>query len=262
MSKSIKDPAFLFYTSDFITGTLTMTDAEIGMYVRMLCLQHQTCHLDAEVMQKLCGGIVPPAVMAKFVQDSDGRYYNERLESEMLKRKDKGKKNKKNADIRWDRVRNANAMPFINENENVIENKNVIPTENQKGGLGEKTPDTILPPSDPRSLYAPEMQAKVRENIFELTMYLNSKTGGTLDPHHHQYCSTIWQRLQDGYTFEQMRAIIDTQVPLWIGDAKTRQWLVPTTLFHVDYIDKYLSATKPITVPSSTSTPANIFDRP
>ena len=37
----MKDPAFLFYSSDFLSGTMLMTDEEIGQYIKLLCLQHQ-----------------------------------------------------------------------------------------------------------------------------------------------------------------------------------------------------------------------------
>ena len=36
-----KDPAFLFYTSDFLTGTILMSNEEIGIYIKLLCIQHQ-----------------------------------------------------------------------------------------------------------------------------------------------------------------------------------------------------------------------------
>ena len=36
-----KDPAFLFYTSDFLTGTMFMTNEQVGIYIRLLCSQHQ-----------------------------------------------------------------------------------------------------------------------------------------------------------------------------------------------------------------------------
>jgi hypothetical protein len=36
-----KDPAVLFYTQDFLVGTLTMTNEQVGKYIRLLCLQHQ-----------------------------------------------------------------------------------------------------------------------------------------------------------------------------------------------------------------------------
>lgn len=258
-----KDPAFLFYSSDFITGTLTMTDEEIGMYVRILCMQHQTCHLDAKTMQKLCGGIIPPAVLAKFSIDAEGSYYNQRLEDEMIKRKEKSKKNKKNATMRWDSVRSANAVPFINENVNETEST-IIPTKEEKGGTGEKTQDTTTPPADPLANYNPAIQSRVAENIFELTRYLNSKTGGSLKADHPEYCSIIWQRLQDGYSLEQLRLIIDTMVPIWLGDPKTRMWLTPTTLFRAEKIDEYLNAARPlVTSDVPAPTPHKIkFDQP
>ena len=40
-----KDPAFLFYPSDFLTGTMFMTDEQVGKYIRLLCAQHQKGHL-------------------------------------------------------------------------------------------------------------------------------------------------------------------------------------------------------------------------
>ena len=30
-----KDPAVLFYTSDFLTGTMTMNDSQVGQYIRL-----------------------------------------------------------------------------------------------------------------------------------------------------------------------------------------------------------------------------------
>ena len=36
-----KDPAILFYTSDFLTGTLFLDMKERGQYITMLCLLHQ-----------------------------------------------------------------------------------------------------------------------------------------------------------------------------------------------------------------------------
>jgi len=36
-----KDPAFLFYSSDFLSGTFTLSNEHKGMYITLLCLQHQ-----------------------------------------------------------------------------------------------------------------------------------------------------------------------------------------------------------------------------
>ena len=41
----MKDPAFLFYSSDFLSGTMLMNNEEIGIYIKLICLQHQQGHL-------------------------------------------------------------------------------------------------------------------------------------------------------------------------------------------------------------------------
>ena len=118
-----KDPAFLFYSSDFYTGTAFMSDEQVGKYIRLLCLQHQHGHLDAGAMQKLCGGIADAAILDKFLVDDDGKYYNQRLDIEIDKRKKHSEKQKQNALMRWHKSGNAVAMPLEDENENEDINK-------------------------------------------------------------------------------------------------------------------------------------------
>lgn len=81
-----KSPAVLFYTSDFISGTAFMNFKQRGMYITLLCLQHQQGHLREEDMIELCGGR-DDKVFAKFVIDEEGLYYNERMEKEAQRRK-------------------------------------------------------------------------------------------------------------------------------------------------------------------------------
>ncbi|TRZ80528.1 DUF1376 domain-containing protein [bacterium] len=50
----MKDPAVLFYTQDFITGTILMTDEQRGKYIMLLCLQHQNGKLTERDMLKIC----------------------------------------------------------------------------------------------------------------------------------------------------------------------------------------------------------------
>ena len=82
----MKDPAILFYTSDFLTGTMLMTNTEVGAYIRLLCLQHQQGHLREEDMLNICQ-THSEKVYSKFIKDKQGNYYNERLELEANKRK-------------------------------------------------------------------------------------------------------------------------------------------------------------------------------
>lgn len=80
-----KDPAVLFYTSDFISGTLTMNDAQKGKYIILLCLQHQQGILSHEDMMNICK-TYDEKIFKKFIKTEDGFYYNERMKFEADKR--------------------------------------------------------------------------------------------------------------------------------------------------------------------------------
>jgi hypothetical protein len=80
-----KDPAFLLYSSDFLTGTMFMTHEQVGKYIRLLCIQHQKGHLNEKDMLNICS-TYDEDVFKKFDKDEQGLYYNKRLESEVQKR--------------------------------------------------------------------------------------------------------------------------------------------------------------------------------
>jgi hypothetical protein len=91
-----KDPAFLFYSSDFLIGTYEMTDAQVGQYIRLLCLQHAKGHLGEFVMTSAMGGRFDETVASKFLVDEERRYYNERLDQEINRRKSYSESRAKN----------------------------------------------------------------------------------------------------------------------------------------------------------------------
>jgi hypothetical protein len=97
-----KSPAFLFYSSDFLTGTFFFTDEQVGRYIRALCFQHQNESLTEVQLEAICGGR-DAAVFGKFEQCEDGLYRNTRLMDEMLKRGEHSKKQSDNAKKRWKR---------------------------------------------------------------------------------------------------------------------------------------------------------------
>lgn len=81
-----KDPAFLFYTSDFLTGTAFLTNEQIGKYIRLLCHQHQNGHLKEKDMLKICLAY-DEDVFEKFEKDENDLFFNLRLDEEIYKRK-------------------------------------------------------------------------------------------------------------------------------------------------------------------------------
>jgi hypothetical protein len=124
-----KDPAVLFYTSDFLTGIIFMNNDEVGQYIKLLCLQHQTGHLDINEINNITKS---EKVIVKFVKDKDGKFYNIRMENEIIKRK---KYSKSRASNRIGKTKRKKHMKNIslsyeqhmeNENENENTNKDTV----------------------------------------------------------------------------------------------------------------------------------------
>lgn len=141
-----KDPAFLFYASDFLTGVADLTFEERGQYITLLCIQHQKGHFP----EKTCRIVLSidsvndiKDVIKKFVQDENGDYYNKRLESEIQKRSKSAEASRKNGE-KGGRPKKTKNNPnhnqeetdrlligypksnlSENENENIIINKDI-----------------------------------------------------------------------------------------------------------------------------------------
>lgn len=123
-----KDPAVLFYTSDFLTGTMFMSDEQVGKYIRLLCAQHQMGRLSKEDMLQITR-IEDVAIESKFIKDKDGLFYNKRMEEEALKRRkysESRSKNRKKSKLQGKHMLNTSKSYVKHmENENENENKDV-----------------------------------------------------------------------------------------------------------------------------------------
>jgi uncharacterized protein YdaU (DUF1376 family) len=128
-----KDPAFLFYSSDFLTGTMFMSNEQIGKYIRLLCAQHQMGALTEQHMLNICH-TYDKDIWAKFTKQDDGTFINKRLHDETQKRKNfcESRRNNRNSKPK-DKQVNNHMSPHMsihmsshmeNENENENENRN------------------------------------------------------------------------------------------------------------------------------------------
>ena len=81
-----KDPAFLFYPGDYVSGTMGMTFEEKGAYMDLLMLQFNRGHMNTHMIQHTIGHLWEQ-VKCKFIQDDQGLWYNVRLDVEKEKRK-------------------------------------------------------------------------------------------------------------------------------------------------------------------------------
>lgn len=125
-----KDPAILFYTSDFLTGTMMLSNDQVGKYIRLLCLQHQKGELTEKDMLKICG-TYDEDIFSKF--EKSGEFFlNKRMLEETEKRKkysESRASNRKNKNIckTYDKDMMNISKSYVEhmENENENENRNI-----------------------------------------------------------------------------------------------------------------------------------------
>lgn len=126
-----KDPAFLFYSSDFLSGISDLTMEERGQYITLLCVQHQKGFLTEKTIRLLVGS-VSVDVLDKFSIDKNGNYFNKRLKEEAEKRNKFTESRRNNGNLggrpKKNKPKNNNHMVNHMEdvNENVNKDKNII----------------------------------------------------------------------------------------------------------------------------------------
>lgn len=138
-----KDPAVLFYYSDFLTGTAFMTDEEVGQYIRLLCHQADKGRLTKKQVLSVCkANAIPESIQEKLVVDENGLYYQRRMEEEKIKRSNYVESRRKSA-LSSKSIRKAYAERMEDENED--ENINVIKKEERViSSVDEITIDQVI----------------------------------------------------------------------------------------------------------------------
>lgn len=215
-----KDPAFLFYSGDFLTGTYLMEDAEVGRYIRLLCLQHRKGRLTKLDFFK----IAKPEdtdLISKFLIDKKGLYYNEKLENEINRRVnycESRRNNRKNHNKHTNNICNSyvERMETETETETITENKD---------------------------MHACNKKAK------QVLDYLNEKANKAFR-YSKTSLSPIIARLKEfqkikGYEnttdVDWFCAVIDKKCAKWLGDPKMDIYLRPETLFNKTKFEGYIS---------------------
>lgn len=124
-----KDPAFLFYSSDFLTGCVDLTMEERGQYITLICLQHQKGHISEKTI-RLSVGNVSVDVLNRFKKDENGLLYNERVEEEIEKRRIYAESRRKNGSL-GGRPKKPYGLPYAKPRENLPENENEDENEDE-----------------------------------------------------------------------------------------------------------------------------------
>ena len=128
-----KDPAVLFYTSDFLTGVRRMNYEQVGKYITLLCMQHQYGSLTEKDMMHICG-TYDEDIWLKF-EKTDSGFINKRMHEEAEKRKrysESRRNNKLNSTKKQDMSNISLSYDKHMENENENEIEDVIRNKIQK----------------------------------------------------------------------------------------------------------------------------------
>ena len=181
-----KDPAVLFYTSDFLIGCSYLTFEERGQYITLLCLQHQLGRIPENHMISICKSKESP-VIKKFVQEN-GHYYNIRMAEEIEKRINycNSRSNNKSGRPKKKIIRKSYDYHMENENEN--ENKD------NKYNVGKKKRHlefVFLTDEEYKKLVNKFGQREADEKIESLNNYIGSK-GKKYKSHYHTIMT--WSR--------------------------------------------------------------------
>lgn len=84
-------------------------------------------------------------------------------------------------------------------------------------------------------------KAEKREQAKEVIRYLNEKAGKRFKLTLDKSKENLVARLNDGYTVDDCKRVIDNKVAQWKDDPKMDKHLNPTTLFRPSHFDNYLN---------------------
>lgn len=126
----MKDPAFLFYPGDWLSGTQYFTFEQKGAYLELLILQFNNYHFteaQAKQVLSICNANVWDMIKSKFQTEQNNTFFfNERLRIEIEKRKKFTESRRLNAlnTKKPDKKASAKHMDKHMENENRNKNRN------------------------------------------------------------------------------------------------------------------------------------------
>lgn len=208
MNDKKRDPAFLFYPADFLIGTMDMTDEEVGIYIRLLCRQHQKGNIapDAKINGRLMSDL-SPEILSKFRKDNQGNYYNKRLKAEIDKRKKYSESRRRNG--------SKGGRP-----KNHMDNHKETICKEQGDACDNHTEN-------------------VNENIYIIISFLNSTCNKSYKTTTRKTIDLIKARLREGFTVEDFKNVIRKKHEEWKG-TEFEKFLRPSTLFGTKF-EEYLN---------------------
>jgi len=154
MPSEKKLPWFPLFVADFVFGTKTLSNASVGIYLRLLCEQWDSGPINKKTAHMIARAKIPADVLAKF-SERDGCLVNDRLErvrSEQLEEiRKKKERSIKGAEARWKHTpkrcsSNAEAMLEVCQSESESESESTDSSDEESVSCDE--PKNGSPPED------------------------------------------------------------------------------------------------------------------
>lgn len=212
-----KDPAVLFYTSDFISGTAFFSYEEKGQYITLLCNQHQLGGIPENHMISVCGSL-DCQVAKKFSKGKDGIYFNPRMRTEAERRRS----------FCESRSNNKSGRPSSNKDKIIRESHDNHMSVHMETGNETETKNKDA--------------NKTKQIIDDFNLVFGSKYRHTSKDIKYM----VGIQLKSGFTVEDFKEVHRKMLFAWGADSKMYQCLRPHTLYS-DKFESYLNMRKPQT---------------
>ena len=199
-----KDPAVLFYTADFLADTTLWSYEELGRYIKLLCIQHLQGGISQDDFEVVADHY--SRVISKFDLHDDGKYRNKRMKEESEKRQ------------LFSESRRANRQGK-STNENHMKDTSITSDHHMKNICRTSVK------------HMENENVNDNENINkDIIHYLNTKLGTKYKASAEYVKKHINARLNEGYTLEDFKTVIDKKFKEWSG-TEFAKFLRPETLF-------------------------------
>ena len=219
----MKNPAVLWYPSDFISSTIFWTNEQCGAYIRLLNYQFTVGHMTKKEMLQITND---PIVLKKFVKDEQKKYYNLRMENEINKR-NSFIESRKNNGSKGGRPKNEEKTTrlFVG-----YARKNLLENENINKNININNNNYIYNNINIYNYYENNINTINNTTYNKLTNYINTINGGLIikaidiavenNVRKFSYIDAILQNwIRSGYkTVEDIKDKKDTKNPSWLNE--------------------------------------------
>ena len=206
-----KDPAFLFYSQDWVVGTQTMSFEDRGKYITILAMMHQQGRFDEETIRLLVGS-VSVKLRSKFDIDENGMWFNVKLEKEIEKRRQFTDSRRVNGSL--------GGRPK---------------TEEKPSGLASGEPSE-------KPIGVATKNLVEDENVILIIQAFNTITTRDIIVTEDRK-KQIKARLKQGYKIEDFKTVISFKYNEWKNDKEMKKYIDPETFFSTKFT-KYLEAAR------------------